>query len=544
MSRNPSLSRVLTTAGLGVALTLVGAQAACVADTSSSQEDALTSLTARERTMTFEGYVYVHPDASADEIREAVLGQTRSAFGALRTQDVAVGSRELANVDESTFIREPLRAVDADTGDEYETLRVRYLYSDRAVVPNSMSRRSALSLGLLHGDYATQAKRILQECTENTADDREMESDIWYVFNPALPSCKSAMAAEQRLIDDRRSKLLDDDEQIVLEELDRLYIPMTARLAAVEGSRSAVYPEYDRLWRGGIEPGVLTVGLINGMIDHAEPGKTHHPVDDAGYWEMLAEMEAILEARPGLRVVATDPPSDLSTFTVDGERITGLTFQDFINWELYEWGFPTWLSSTQQTALRKLVAERLYRRWVTFEEQVSVAIGDEGPRTVKIRINQYFGAEEDLGPYQRAIRSSDVFLYNGHSYIGEGPLDPANYQDADFPETYQLLFIDSCLSFNYYNSDYFAYKGRGSLDLDIITNGLESFADGAGAGQGRFVAALLSGEQPSYQQLLERASTTGTGYAWGLDALRVVDGELDNEYSPARTPISVGSPEL
>jgi hypothetical protein len=200
------------------------------------------------------------------------------------------------------------------------------------------------------------------------------------------------------------------------------------------------------------------------------------------------------------------------------------------------------MSASQRLDLRHNVANRLLNRWLTFEEPVQVSIDGAPAEPVTIRIRQYFGAAEDVAPYLRAIRDNDVFLYNGHSYIGEGPLDPENFDDGDFPESYQLLFIDSCLSFNYYNKDYFAYKARGSQDLDIISNGLESFADGAGAAQGRFVAALLSGTQPTYLELLEIAATTGTDYAWGKDALRVVDGELDNVYREKDTPIVVESP--
>ncbi len=76
-------------------------------------------------------------------------------------------------------------------------------------------------------------------------------------------------------------------------------------------------------------------------------------------------------------------------------------------------------------------------------------------------------------------------------------------------------------------------------DLDPITHGLESFSDGAGAAPGHFVNALISGEPPSYEKLLAAASTTGTGYAWGKDALRVVDGDIDNQYDPAKKRIRV-----
>ena len=85
-------------------LAIAASQASCVVDVAGDESD-LTSVTARERVMTFEGYVYVLPTASASQILTAVRSQTRSAFGALLVSNVAVASRELATVDAKSFIK-------------------------------------------------------------------------------------------------------------------------------------------------------------------------------------------------------------------------------------------------------------------------------------------------------------------------------------------------------------------------------------------------------------------------------------------------------
>jgi hypothetical protein len=505
-------------------------------------EDDLTSLTARERLITFEGFVYVQSGASDKQILAAVKAQTRSAFGALLTQNIAVASRELANVDPASFVEEPVDVVGPDGAVSGKALRVRYRYTDRAVVPKTMAQKSALRLGLLHGDYGAVSERVYVDCSTNTSEDREMGEDVWYVFNPSLAQCKKAMLAEQEAIDAARAAADAAPGEVVQAEIERLYLPMTAKLEPTSGPKSRRYPEYDRLWSGGVAPGKLVVKLVFGPIEHAAPGKKHHMVDDPGYWEMLDAMDVVLAGRPGLKVVGADPPTDLGTFTVGGKKVSGLDFADFIQMEMYETGFPSGFGAKDKLALRKLVAERLTHRWVHFEEKVKVKIGGAAPVPRTIALSVYFGAEEDVAPYRQAIRTSDVFVYNGHSYIGEGPLDPANFEAADFPESYQILFVDSCISFNYYNQDYFGFKARGSKDLDVISNGVESFSDGAGAGEGRFVVSLLGGKQPSYADLLKAAVTTGTGYAWGKDALRVVDGETDNVYQPAKKPIKLLAP--
>jgi hypothetical protein len=524
-----------------IAFLLAGALAlgaGCTADTGSEDDD-LTSITARERQLSFEGYVYVGTSASQKQIVEAVKRQTRSAFGALLGANVIAGTRELGNIDVGTFRKE---VVDVVGGSTAKALRVRYRYTDRAVVPKSMAAHSSLALGLLHGDYDAQEARVMKECTTNDAEAREMAGDVWYVFNPALTRCKKAMNAEQGAIDKARTAAGATNKQVVAAELDRLYIPMTASLAATPESGKVAYPEYDRLFSGGVAPGALVITLMTGLIDHDAPGKTHRPGDDSGYFETLDTLGEVFAARPKMKLVASDPPTDFSTFTVNGKKLTGLGFDDFIRWGVWGDSWPTGLTAADKKELNNLVAERLMGRWVTFEEPLTVKIGTAAPKKVTARLQVFFGAEEEVAPYRRAIRTSDVFVYNGHSYIGEGPLDPANFSAKDFPSSYQLFFIDSCISFNYYDKDYWSFKTRGTQDLDMIVNGTESNSDGAGAAQGRFIAALIGGKQPSYLELLRTAETTGTDYTWGKDALRVVDGELDNLYRPTAKPIKITSP--
>jgi hypothetical protein len=143
----------------------------------------------------------------------------------------------------------------------------------------------------------------------------------------------------------------------------------------------------------------------------------------------------------------------------------------------------------------------------------------------------YYGADSASTPHKYAIKNSDVFLYNGHSYIGYGPLDPSNFTAADFPKSYQLLWVDGCVSYNYYEKDYYPLKDGGSKNLEIITNGLEAPSWRSGHAMGQFLAKFLDGKNASYRDLLLAAEAT--------EAMRVVEGEIDNEFTPARFPISI-----
>src|SRR5689334_18735376 len=58
-------------------------------------EDDLTSITARQRSLSFEAYVYVDASASDSTIADAIKRTSKSALGALRTADISVNNREL-----------------------------------------------------------------------------------------------------------------------------------------------------------------------------------------------------------------------------------------------------------------------------------------------------------------------------------------------------------------------------------------------------------------------------------------------------------------
>ena len=499
-------------------------------------DEALTSNTALARTLTFQGKVYVEPTASDYSITSLVKKQTQSAFGALREANIGVNSRELSNVDPKTFVKRPVTMVDGTT--RKSMLEVTYTYTDAAVVPKTMARRSAISLGLLNGYYQSQSKRILAECTSGDAHAQEFEGSIWYVFDPSLTKCKNAISAEQKAIDTARKALQNPSAEIVKAEAERLYVPMTAKLAAASTNTKPSYPEYDRLFAGGVQKGKLVIGMVNGMMADWAAGEKHDTIDDSGYRMWFEGLEAIMKARPEMKLASIEGVKDL-TVTVAGKTYTP-SITDVINMELRSTSFPAGLAYGDRRALRVALGDKLAKHWVSFEAPMTVTIGGvASPLTIVL--NTYFGAEGDSTPHKRAIKTSDVFVYNGHSYIGYGPLDPSNFRAGDFPASYQIMFVNGCVSYNYYEKDYIPLKQGGTRNLDLVTNGLESWVNGSGPAMGRFVGALVDGKQHSYSELLKAAEFTGYGYSWGQDALRVVDGELDNLYTPAAKPITLAA---
>jgi hypothetical protein len=514
---------------------------ACAAPTdgdeaAQGEEEDLTSLTARARKLDFAGYVYVSDGASDSEIIRAVKQQTQSAFGALRTAKVGVNSRELKDVDPATFLKTPVSVVDpAHPGATTKMTKVAYTYTDNALVPIPAASRSAISLALLGSGYASKTDRILPECTDNDKEAKEFVGSIWYVFNPSVDTCKPAMVAEQQKIDADRRGLAAG--QIPVSEVNRLYLPMQANLKPTTQSSAIKYPEYDRLYAGGVEQGKLVVGMVSGMMADWAAGEHHDTFEDEGFDMWMGGLREVFKARAGFKLVSTAPQADILNYKVGALDVKFASFEDVIAFELDNKN-PTGITYANRNALRKLVADTVVRHWLTFEVPVQVTMGGT-TKPFTIKLQSYFGAETDSTPHKQAIKTSDIFVYNGHSYIGYGPLDPSRFTAADFPPSYQVMNVNGCVSYNYYEKDYIPLKQGGTKNLDLVSNGLESWVNESGPAMGRFVGAFIDGKQSSYKDILKAAQFTYYGYDWGMDALRVVDGEVDNKYKPSKTPITV-----
>jgi len=103
--------------------------------------------------------------------------------------------------------------------------------------------------------------------------------------------------------------------------------------------------------------------------------------------------------------------------------------------------------------------------------------------------------------YLEAFWNADVFAYMGHSHFGHGPLEPWEYSGANFPNRYQVMLFNSCLSFNYYDEDFLAMHPQGSKKLDVVVNGLPAYWVGMGQASGNFVASVVGGSA-SWPQVL------------------------------------------
>ena len=520
---------LLRCASLAATLATVACGADDRASSTATDDEDLTSLTARQRILTFEGQVYVAPDATDAEILQAAQTQTQTAFGALLHFDVSVQTREVQNVDDKSFKKRKVTVVDPNRAGDAGTpmLEVKYTYRDNALVPVAMAHKTALNIAVLGQGAMDKTKDLVSLCTAGTKEEIEDEADglFWYDFNPSKPTCRKELEKEQKVIDADTGKLADPKTQVSRSRADRMYLPVTAQLAGADTATRATYPEYDRLFSGASQDGVLTIAILNGRLSH---DRVEARKDD-GYYEWLAALDVIFMDHPDFALKKIEPSEDISFAYAENKKYTGLTFADVIQWTVYGRGWPQGMPPSSRDNIARTLANKLDNHWVTFEKEVQVSIGGRAPKPLTIRIETLFGADEDTAPHERALKRGDVVVYNGHSYIGYGPLDPSNYTRDSFTKGYQMFWFDSCVSYNYYEKDFFTLKDGGSKNLDLVTNGIEAPEYLSGEAEGKFISKLLGGTMPSYQTLLESAKAT--------DALRVVDGEIDNQWTAAKTPV-------
>ncbi len=520
-------------AAAGVVLSLGGCAPEDTSGADAVDPDEITGQNAVGRTMTMTGHVLVSPTASESTIVEAVRRQTRTVFGPLRSINASLDDREVRTIDARTFVREMVQVVDTEnpSAAPRPMLRVRYTYTGRGVVHKSMASRRSLSSTTLFGDYYGQATEIIAQCTDDPHAREFGASGLWYMFNPTVSGCASRIRAEVSAIDGATRKLSDRRTQVSAVEAARRFLPVTIKLEAIRGARTTTYPEYDHLL-GARDPSKREahVYAFLGVIGDREDD----PTDD-GYREMFYFLRNVLRAYPNARFDAPSPTANLLDIRVNGAAVPNATHANVIEQAL---------SSASSLDLRRAILGVWKRRTINLTVPLTVTVNGAS-RPFDLRVHAYYGDEggafsgEARQRYVSAWRDADVFIYSGHSHLGSGPLDPSNYRASDFPDRYQIMLINSCVSFNYYNRDFYPLHPGGSAKLDMVVNGIEAYSDN-GHAISSLVTTLFNGQQQNWRGVLGAmvANEPSIGL-YDYDPMRVVDGETDNAFSPSTTRITL-----
>ncbi len=502
--------------------------------------DDLTSVGGSAKQIDWDSFVYVAGDADVGTIQSVIARQVKSSLGALREVGVGISDRgALHNLDPAGWSRDTVSVVDT-TGHTSGTLqRVRYHYSDTALVSKTQDPGASFSFVMLFGDYVAGAAALQPACVDEATD----ADSIWYHFAPGQSACAQLVTTEQTTINNDLSKLPPSSSpEIPTSDAQRRFVTVRAKLSPIAAA-PVKYPEYDRLWGFGSDRQKLVLYAFVGV--EANERDSH----DLGAIE-FQRLQRTLRARfPKLAVSYTQPQAMLLDFYVDGQKLPNIGWDDVERWMIDDTGYPAAVGSDAQKieALRQQVIDHFSERWIYWTLPATVTMGGQ-TRQMTVELRTFWGVEDDGTPdtkqravwrYLEAFWYGDVFAYAGHSHFGHGPLEPTNYNGSNFPDRYQVMLVNSCLSYNYYDLDFIAMHPEGSRDLEVVMNGLPAYWNGMGESTAKYLIALLDGSNQSWSQLLD---SMRINEPWGennYEPMRGVNGELDNVFDPSKTPLTV-----
>ena len=527
----------------GVALVIGSVACSAPSDgdeNATSGDNDLTGTTSAERPIHFSSQVYVPVDASDDAIKVAIARQAKTAIGALRLPKVALNDRaSQTNLDASKWTRRTLTLRDPGTGTTSQIQRVTFPYDDRAVVTNDLSSRTAVDLVMLADDYAAHDAPLKTDCTDDPTTDTD---SLWYHYQPQNAACNARIQNELTAIATEQKANGSSDALVGPAEAHRWFMPVTARIDAAKLPDKDYSPEYDRLYGIGTDRDKVLVYAFFG-VDTDE----NNPDDILGQ-EAFGFLRQMLKDQPNFRPVFTSPDAMLLDFYIDGQKLQSVTYAQMFSWVIDKTGYPVAANTPAKIAdLRKQAVAKLAERWIYWDLPISVKTADGHTKNVTVEVRSFYGMEDMSDAarqhaqwrYLEAFWYGDVFLYNGHSHFGHGPLEPTGYGSQNFNDRYQIMFVNSCISYNYYHQDFLTMKPGGSRNLDMMVNGLPSYVWGGGVATAKLLAGLIDGTQKSYKDLL---GAMRLDMPWGeraYDPNRVVDGELDNQFDKAATPLAI-----
>ncbi len=520
---------------LAAAAALVAACAPPIDDSDNGAAD-LTGTTSAERAIHFEGQVFVAADASDDAVKIAIAREVKTAIGALRQPMVSIDDRgSLHNLDPAKWTKKVLTLKDpANPAQTSQVMRVTYKYDDRAVVTNQLASRSSVDFVMLQGDYGQHDQPLKTDCTDDPTTDTD---SLWYHYQPQNAACTTRVQNELAAIASEQQKNGNAPDVVGPAEAHRWFMPVTAKLDAPQLPGKAFSPEYDRLFGLGTNKDKLIVYAFFG-VDSDE----NNP-DDVLAQEAVRFLREMQSKLPNIRVTNTNPGAMLLDIYVDGKKLDGVTYDKMWSWVLDQTSYPPEVGTDagKIADLRKQVIGKLAERWIYWDLPIRV-----NDKDLMVEVRTFYDYEDGSPDarqhaqwrYLEAFWYGDVFLYNGHSHFGHGPLEPNLYSAQNFNDRYQIMMVNSCISYNYYHEDFLAYKPGGSKNLDMVVNGLPSYVWGGGVATARLLTQLLDGTQKSYVDILNGQRLDTPWGETGYDPMRIVDGELDNVYDKSKTPIT------
>jgi len=513
---------------------------------STSQD--LTGAQSEQRGFHFKSYVYVPTTASQSDIQAAIAMQVKSGLGALQVPEVIFNDLDATNIDPSLWTYTTVTVVDPTNTATPATQvqRVDFAYNDVADVTDTLSGTSTINFTLLFDNYLPNLTTLLADCSDDPTTD---PGSFWYGYEPTLPACTTLINTELSTIQTEEQALAtlgDGPTTIGPHEAGRWFIPLTATLDPPSLPGKDYYPEYDRLY--GVAPSStpnkkqLLIYDFHGVdTDETDP-------DDILGQEAIKTLRTMLQAQPNFRPVNTNPFAMLESISVNGQALANVTYEQMFSWLVDKTNYPAEVGTDAGAilALRQQAMAKFTERWIYWDLPLTVSDSDGNTNTITVEVRFFYGYEigsdaiqqQAQWRYLEAFWYGDVFLYTGHSHFGNGPLEPTNYGPQNFNGNYQIMLVNSCISYNYYDQNFLDMKPGGSQNLDMIVNGLPAYVQDMGIATGRFMTGLIDGQQHTYLELLTMMELNEP-WSSAYDPMRVVNGELDNVFTETATPITV-----
>ncbi|HTL35122.1 MAG TPA: hypothetical protein VL326_18465, partial [Kofleriaceae bacterium] len=465
--------------------------------------------------------------------------QLKSALGALREKGIGVSDRDaIRNLANPTLVRATFDVVGTNGVVAQQVERVRYHYHDQALCEKNRCTSNTVDLTLLYGDFVARAGELIPLCS----DDQTTEPDsLWYHYQPGIASCAAAITAERNAIDHDRAMLANATTQLTQNDLDRRFLSTRATLVPQTAAPDK-WPEHDQLWGfagDNARTKIVVYSFFGVDSDESKP-------TDLGIVEYLRFERELRKRMPSLRVTETNPNAWLLDFYINNQKLPNITWDDVERWVVDGTGFPAAVGSdpAKRAELLRQVVQNFSERWIVWTAPITVTRGSV-QRTMTVEIRTWHGWEDGSPDirlharwrYLEAFWNADVFSYTGHSHFGHGPLEPWEYSGANFPDRYQVMLINSCLSFNYYDEDFLRMHPGGSAKLDVVVNGLPAYWQGMGQATAAYVAGVTGGSQ-SWRQVLT-SMRVNLPWEYAYDPMRAVNGELDNQFNPSTGAITI-----
>jgi hypothetical protein len=169
----------------------------------------------------------------------------------------------------------------------------------------------------------------------------------------------------------------------------------------------------------------------------------------------------------------------------------------------------------------------------SFSRTVKTNLGNEVTVKINLLLSKTEPNETDTTfprLYVKALKESDLVAYDGHSGLGAN-LSFDYLPRFSFKSNYQILFLNGCSSYPYFNQNYFEKKPNGSKDMEIITSGLSTLTSTSTSNMMAFLNPFLDGKTISYQTLLNAIEKSNGGEATYLMG---VNGDEDNSFKPKK----------